>query len=148
MTENAVKQGFYLFRAGDLFALLRLGSLTKAVHTLFHRSLGHVEFGRDLGLCWPVGFVHEHLLHLFEKPHVARATILFPQSSHYLLEDRKGPTTFVELISGEPVASLDIAVLTLAYLVQRNQVLALTTFGGHCMTRLVHHKIFQRRKQV
>ena len=38
-------------------------------------------------------------------------------------------------------ADADSAV-TLAYLVQRNQALSLTAFGGHCMTRFVYQEIF------
>src|SRR5262249_41397134 len=103
-----------------LFTQQRLVALTKPVERLFDRILGHIELVCDLGLCWPVRFIHEHLFHLLKEPHIAYAAIFISQSRHHLLQDRERPAPFVDLAGRKLIAAFRLDPLSLPNVVERN----------------------------
>src|SRR5436190_12160493 len=65
----------------------------------------------------------------------------FAQSRHHLLQDRKGPMSFIDLIGREPIAVFRLNALSLLDVVERNQPLFFTAFERHHATRLVRENV-------
>ena len=82
------------------------------------------------------------------EAHISGAAILVAQSRHHLLQDRKGPMSFIDLIGREPIAVFRLNALFLLDVVERNQPLSFTAFERHGVPRLIGDKILDRRKQI
>src|SRR5437763_6810829 len=61
--------------------------------------------------------------------------------AHHLLQDRKGPMSFIDLIGREPIAVFRLNALSLLDVVERNQPLFFTAFERHHATRLVRENV-------
>src|SRR5262249_14704256 len=85
---------------------------------------------------------------MIKEPQIARTAIFVLQPRHHVLQNRKGPTTFVDLIGRQSVAPLNIDELTFTNIVQRDQALAFAPLDRQRAARFIGEKIFDRREQV